>query len=65
MFPSTASTEIFRLPGNKTYSLRRRHQGPVVRKSVSTTDPGSKVKRGFDFSCIKAYIRANVLWGFS
>ena len=37
--------------------------GPVVRKSVNAI-PGLKVKRGFDFSCIKTYIRANVLWDF-
>ena len=36
---------------------------PVVRKAVST-NPGLKVKLGFDFSCTKAYIWANVLWGF-
>ena len=35
--------------------------GPVVRKSVNA-NPGIKVKSGFDFYCIKAYIRANVLW---
>lgn len=34
------------------------HQRPVVRKAVST-DPGLKVELGFDFSPIKAYIRAN------
>ena len=39
-------------------------QGPVVRKSVNA-NPGLKVKRGFDFCCIKAYIKANVLWGFT
>ena len=39
------------------------HQGPVVRKEVSA-NPGLKVKPGFDFSCIKAYIRAKMLWGF-
>ena len=39
-------------------------QGPVVRKSVNA-NPGFKVKLGFDFSFIKAYIRANVLWGFT
>ena len=38
--------------------------GPVVRKSVNA-NPGLKVKRGFDFCCIKAYIKANVLWGFN
>ena len=38
--------------------------GPIVRKSVSA-NPGLKVKRGFDFFCIKAFIRANALWGFS
>ena len=38
--------------------------GPVVRKSVNA-NPGLKVKRGFDFCCIKAYIRANILWGFT
>ena len=45
--------------GKKIIALR-----PVVRKSVSA-NPGLKVKRGFDFSCIKACIRANVLWGFT
>ena len=41
-----------------------RHQGPVVRKLVSA-NPGLKIKLGFDFSCLKAYIyRYNVLWGF-
>ena len=39
--------------------------GPVVRKSVSPNPAGLQVKNGFDFSCIKAYIRANVLWGFT
>ena len=39
------------------------NQGPVVRKSVSANSE-LKVKLGFDFSAIKAYIRANVLWGF-
>ena len=39
------------------------HQGPVVRKAVSA-NPGLKIKLGFDFSCIKAYVRYNVLWGF-
>ena len=37
-----------------------REQGPVVRKAVSG-NPRLKVQLGFDFSCIKAYIRANVL----
>ena len=27
-------------------------------------NPGLKVKLAFDFSCIKAYIRANFLCGF-
>ena len=40
------------------------HLGPVVQKSVNV-NPGLKVKRGFDFCCIKAYIKANVLWGFT
>ena len=34
--------------------------GPVVQKAVSANQ-GLKVKLGFDFSCIKVYIRANVL----
>ena len=31
--------------------------GPVVRKAANA-NPGLEVKLGFDFSCIKAYIRA-------
>ena len=37
--------------------------GPVVRKAVSANQ-GLRVKLGFYFSCITAYIRANVFWGF-
>ena len=39
------------------------NQGPVVRKAVSA-NPGLKIKLSFYFSCITAYIRYNVLWGF-
>ena len=42
---------------------RGRQAWPVVRKAVSA-NPGLKVKLCFDLSCIKAYIRANILWIF-
>ena len=45
------------------FPLKDTIQGPVVRKAVSA-NPGLKIKLGFDFSCIKAYIMYNVLWGF-
>ena len=39
--------------------LVRLSYGSVFRKAVSANQ-GTKVKLGFDFSCIKAYIRANI-----
>ena len=40
-------------------------RGRLFESRLTGANPGLKVKRGFDFLCIKAYIRANVLWGFT
>ena len=37
--------------------MYRKCLGPVVRKAAGA-NPGLEVKLGFDFSCVKAYVRA-------
>ena len=50
--------QVLALLNNNILSISpatNKRQGPVVRKAVST-NPGLKVKLGFDFSCEKAYL---------
>ena len=54
---SFAGTKIAREPRRGCWPS----EGPAVQKPIKA-NPGLKVNRGLNFSCIKVFFTANVLW---
>ena len=59
----TGRIRVLRLERPPPFLSRLIRLGPIVRKAVSA-NLGLKFQLGFDFSCTKAYIRANFLCAF-